>query len=73
MVMTMLHAYQLLLFCITVVRGDVHLDITDMPKLAKVDLAGNAGVVYADMRVEKVYPRQDIMNILGYDPSKREN
>ena len=69
--MAMLQAYQLLLFCITAVSEDVRLNLIDMPKLVEVKLPGNAGAVYPDMQVVRVYPRKDVLNTLGYDSSKQ--
>lgn len=64
---TMLQAYELMLFCVTAMKEDIRIGFSDIPKLFKVDIPVRGVAVMPNMDTEFVYDREEILKCLGYN------
>ena len=65
----MLQAYELLLFCITAIKEDVHINSLEMPKMYNVIFPMRGEAILANLDHIIIYERKEILKALGYKQS----
>jgi len=64
--LTMLQAYLVLIFCVTAMKQDIHINVLNAPKLFQVGFELKGSALLQNMEMITIYDRGSVLGELGY-------